>query len=615
MISEVSINRDEKVRGRRKCRDESTWDRNKRKLLRNSGQSYKTKTKKTVPAKIFNPEFDCQCRKNCKNKFNQEDLAAFFNSFWKLADFSKQNIFLRGLVKISKVIRKRPRDGTGTEKKSNFEYTVRVKEANLEVCKIFFLGILQISWGRLYRCLVKEEVFSVMDSRGKNIPKNKIDAAHIVAHINSFPAYQSHYSRKDNDQRKYLSPYLNIRKMFDLYVEQCTHENRQPVKEKFYYHVFSTKFNLHFKIPSKDTCRLCDELKIQMLVAKNDEQRRKLDIQKKLHLASADQARAALKADQLKASEEIYVCTFDLQKALAFPKLSTSVAYYKRNLYVYNFGIHSFNARTGFMYVWDETEGGRGSQDVSSCIVKHLKEHASTHKNIVFFSDSCTGQNRNIKMSLTLLKLVHDPALAAETIDLKFMVSGHSFLPNDSEFGVIESSSKKHQNIFVPQDWLDIIKNAKRKKPRYEVTRMERIEFLSTKALEEAIFNRKKDSANVPVNWLKIRWLRFERGQEFIIKFKETLSDLLPFRQINLQKPNQVGRNILSLSSVKQELLYPHRRPISLAKKKDMEDLLPYIPPIHHQFFKNLPVICSTRGAPTHSALADDEIIYEDQEN
>ena len=66
-----------------------------------------------------------------------------------------------------------------------------------------------------------------------------------------------------------------------------------------------------------------------------------------------------------------------------------------------------------------------------------------------------------------LIKLIQDPAMAVETIDLKLLVSGHSFLPNDSEFGVIESSSKKIQNIFVPDDWFDLIKNAKRKKPRF----------------------------------------------------------------------------------------------------------------------------------------------------
>lgn len=52
------------------------------------------------------------------------------------------------------------------------------------------------------------------------------------------------------------------------------------------------------------------------------------------------------------------------------------------------------------MYMYDETEGegGRGSQDVASCLVKHLAKFASTHEHIILYSDSCTGQNRNINI-------------------------------------------------------------------------------------------------------------------------------------------------------------------------------------------------------------------------
>ena len=399
--------------------------------------------------------------------------------------------------------------------------------------------------------------------------------------------------------------------MYDLYVQKCSQENKQPVKEKYYYKVFSTKFNLHFKVPSKDTCRQCDELLLKMRAETQDDKKKELELQKKLHLARAEQARSVLQFDQQKASEDTYVCTFDLQKALPFPKLSTSVAYYKRNLYVYNFGIHCFNTKTGFMHVWDETEGGRGSQEVASCICKHLKENAPSHENIILFSDSCTGQNRNIKLSLMLLKLVQDPAMAVETIDLKFLVSGHSFLPNDSEFGVIESSSKKCQNIFVPEDWFDLIKNAKRKKPRFNTIQMQRNEFLSTSALEDAITNRKKDTDNLPFSWLKIRWLRFQRGHEFEIRFKETLNDFSPFRILNLEKSSGAGRKTISLNRIDQDCLYITRRPVSAAKKKDMVDLLPYIPPVYHAYFKNLPQVSSTRSATELTELAEDEIIFD----
>lgn len=75
--------------------------------------------------------------------------------------------------------------------------------------------------------------------------------------------------------------------------------------------------------------------------------------------------------------------TFDLQKALSFPKLSTSVAYYKRNLYVYTLGVHVLNDKKAYMYVWPETEGPRGSQEISSCLTKHLNVLAKNAKYIV----------------------------------------------------------------------------------------------------------------------------------------------------------------------------------------------------------------------------------------
>ena len=62
------------------------------------------------------------------------------------------------------------------------------------------------------------------------------------------------------------------------------------------------------------------------------------------------------------------------------------------------------------------------------------------YKSMSLCSDSCNEQNRNIK---TLLKLVQDPDISIDTTDHKFLVSGHSHLPNDREFGVIESAIRR----------------------------------------------------------------------------------------------------------------------------------------------------------------------------
>lgn len=60
-----------------------------------------------------------------------------------------------------------------------------------------------------------------------------------------------------------------------------------------------------------------------------------------LHLRKAETARNSLRQDTEKSKKDstYYVMTFDLEKALPFPILTTSVAYYKRNMYVYNLGV------------------------------------------------------------------------------------------------------------------------------------------------------------------------------------------------------------------------------------------------------------------------------------
>lgn len=347
---------------------------------------------------------------------------------------------------------------------------------------------------------------------------------------------------------------------------------------------------------------------------KEEDKRKELETRKELHLRKAQKARDSLNNDKQIASDKIYVATFDLQKALPFPKLSTSIAYYKKNLYVYNLGVHAFNENIAYMHMYDEITGGRGSQDIASCLVKHLKSHANTHESIILYSDSCTGQNRNIKTSLSLLKLVNDPSMNAQTIDLKFLVSGHSYLPNDADFGIIESASRKKSHIYNPKDWMDIAREAKKKAPKFEVIEMKREEFMSTKELESVIQNRKKTIDGYQFSWLNIRWLRFEKGS-LSFKFKETLNDY-DFHEVDLKKAAP-GRPPVNINNINQSFLYPKKRPVTTSKKQHMTDLLPHIPPVHHSYYKSIPVEKNTRNNKGASAdnggdsSSSDEITYD----
>lgn len=215
-----------------------------------------------------------------------------------------------------------------------------------------------------------------------------------------------------------------------------------------------------------------------------------------VHLRKAEKARASMKKDKhagILTEGKSYAFSFDLEKALPFPVLTCSIAYYKRNMYVYNLGCHNLETERGYMYVWDETVASRGSQEVSSCIRKHISTHAPNSEHIIAYSDACTGQNRNIKMSLMWLKLIADHK-NLKRVDHKFMVSGHAYLPNDRDFGSIESRAKG-KAIYVPEDWYNIIKRARSKSPFY-VYRMQGQDFFSTKQLEKTITHRKRNENN-----------------------------------------------------------------------------------------------------------------------
>ena len=82
------------------------------------------------------------------------------------------------------------------------------------------------------------------------------------------------------------------------------------------------------------------------------------------------------------------------------------------------------------------------------------------------------------------------------------MVVGHSYLPNDRDFGSIETARKKAQNVYVPEDWCNLIATARHRNP-LTVTRMKTSDFVSCKNLTSGFVNRKTTITKQKVEWLK----------------------------------------------------------------------------------------------------------------
>lgn len=111
-------------------------------------------------------------------------------------------------------------------------------------------------------------------------------------------------------------------------------------------------------------------------------------------------ARKRTKVDIKKAKSDpsIYVYHFDLQKILLTPKAAVSNLYYMCKLTVYNMTIYDLTSHSGICNVWNETNGQRGSNEIGSILMAHVKKKLkedSRIKKIVFVSDNCSGQNKN----------------------------------------------------------------------------------------------------------------------------------------------------------------------------------------------------------------------------
>ena len=149
-------------------------------------------------------------------------------------------------------------------------------------------------------------------------------------------------------------------------------------------------------------------------------------------------------------------------------------------MYVYNFGCHNLNDGKIHMYFWDETSGSRGSQDIGTCLLKHIEKCVTSQKQVVAYSDTCGGQNRNINIALTLMKVTQSPQFHVNIIDFKFLLPGHSYLPNDRDFAQIEKQLNKKEFLFSPDDIFETIRKTGRKN-KFVCTEMKHCDILALK--------------------------------------------------------------------------------------------------------------------------------------
>ena len=602
-------------RGRKRKVNKSAWKQEIAKDLRNRGKEYTSeKTGKVVPARKVREA--CKCKLKCYEKVPEGLRNEIHDNFWDLGNYNAQNAYLSKLLK-SKVVKRRRKSLENLERfrRHSVAYTVLDGTKEITVCRVAFLNIFDLGEKRIKNVLEKQSSTGTTekDKRGQGPPAVTVSDARVNTvreHLQKLPTVKSHYTRAKSPNRKYLTQDLNVKKLFTLYQDYMAenHPDVECVSESKYRKIFNEEFNIGFAPTKTDTCNTCDLLESNIEHYDTNPSptvsREELKTTLAEHKAMAEKGQKLLSQFNAKygEDEEVLAACFDLQQTLPTPKLSTSVAYYKRKLWTYNFGVFNVKTRKSSMYVWDEVTARRGSIEIASCLSHWIEENHNDETTLILFSDNCAGQNKNLNMVLKNLRMIHQGKFFR--IEHFFLVPGHSYMPCDQKFGNIELELRKRANIETRDDYARIIRTAV--KGGFQVIQMAQDQFLDFGVLQKNITKRKSKE----FDFQDARVIVFDASYKEGFVIKEDYEEGSQEHKVRLQpgRKKTYCRDLFNLSSVQLTPKYNAPIPIPPEKVNDLKDLLAYIHPSSKaDYFRSIIAAQEAQELPTIAPSQEEE--------
>lgn len=312
----------------------------------------------------------------------------------------------------------------------------------------------------------------------------------IKDHWATLPSKKSHYTY-NKTQKNYFDHPLNVKVLYGLFKDYYKDKAEQDLEMKYntYYKFFRSCNEYSFRSPKTDVCDFCTKCEVKLKVNPDDDCKEAYrnhlkKVQeyyklKKMYIPSKNHPETFDK----KVHEDSLVLEFDYAQNLSLPKLNINSHYYKRILNLYVFNIHCFNDNDSKMFTFLECDGKKDSNSVASFLEVFIKKKLvdnPTYKNVILFSDSAGGQNKN----LTIVKFC---TWLAQTYKIEvvqiFPVRGHSYCQCDRNFGLYGAILKKKPVIESPTEYLNVMKSARNNPKPFEAEFCDNLLKNWTKAL------------------------------------------------------------------------------------------------------------------------------------
>lgn len=502
-----------------------------------------------------------------------KQIKDYHTYLYRSKDKIKQDLLILACCKGQK-----PKRGKSNHAAVSIKYYVRLSDGELiRVCAKTFLGITNLSKDRIQRIVRNFVVTGELprERRGGNRvgPKNDEKRNCIKKFIESLTCTESHYCRSKTSVRVYLPCDLNFKKLFDHYLRRVP----QPmhVKLSYFRKYVNANYNIAFGTPMTDCCSTCLRTKEQLKVATSSDVRQKLVTEHRVHIAKAHAFFKLLKTPKLNTT----YFSFDCQKNLALPRLPDQAAYFSQQINYNNFTVvagtskDKLRPRNVFSYLWTEIDSRKDSNTIASALQHALKnfDFDPSIETVRLFADGCGGQNKNTNMMAMLAYwLLKESPKHIKHIELIFPIVGHSFLPPDRIFGLIEKDIKKMPVIVEISGYDDLIR------------KHSTIRKIGT---DWDVFDWRTQTKRViklPSSW----HFEFNKAKRFIFykKDKNVLVQGEPNYSIDVGKAKSVCKKNFSLSS-----MAPEKLPLGKEIKGDKGTIIGLLSKHYGENWRSLP--------------------------